>query len=97
RLITTTVKDRALKRQMRIVGSWALGLFVLGYALWNVDNRFCEGLREVRHAVGLPWAWVLELHGWYVPFFNLSSLSNPFYCRNLMPRVCGAGGTSSPA
>jgi dihydroceramidase len=24
RLITTTVKDRALKRQMRMVGSWAL-------------------------------------------------------------------------
>jgi len=97
RLITTTVKDRVPKRQMRVVGSLALGLFVLGYVLWNVDNRFCERLREVRHAVGLPWAWVFELHGWYVPFFNLSSFSIPCYCQNLMPRLCGAGGISSPA
>jgi dihydroceramidase len=68
RLITTTVKDRALKRQMRVVGSWALGLFLLAYGLWNVDNQFCDSLRSVRHMIGVPWAWVLELHGWYVTF-----------------------------
>ena len=66
RLITTTVKDKGLKRQMRVVGSWALGLFLLGYGLWNVDNRFCDNLRSVRRTIGLPWAWVFELHGWYV-------------------------------
>jgi dihydroceramidase len=64
RLITTTVKDRALKRQMRVVGSWALGLFITGYILWNIDNRFCDQLRATRRAVGLPWGWLLELHGW---------------------------------
>jgi len=66
RLITTTVKDRVLKKQMRVVGTWALGLFLLGYGLWNVDNQFCDSLRSVRHTIGLPWAWVFELHGWYV-------------------------------
>jgi dihydroceramidase len=76
RLITTTVKDRALKRQMRVVGSWALALFLLGYGLWNIDNQFCDNLRSIRRAIGLPWAWALELHGWYVslPFLFVALL-----------------------
>jgi dihydroceramidase len=41
RLITSTVKDRVVKRQMRVVGSWALGelpglVFALSYSLLDV-------------------------------------------------------------
>ena len=35
-----------------------------GFGLWVVDNRLCAPLRVAREAIGLPWAWVLELHGW---------------------------------
>jgi len=30
-----------------------------------VDGGFCAELRAVRQSVGLPWAFALELHGWW--------------------------------
>ncbi|OKL55422.1 hypothetical protein UA08_09326 [Talaromyces atroroseus] len=27
--------------------------------------RACQELRNLRKSVGLPWAWLLELHGWW--------------------------------
>jgi dihydroceramidase len=43
----------------------ALGICVLGYLLWSIDLEYCAELRALRQQVGLPWAWVLELHGWW--------------------------------
>lgn len=43
----------------------ALGTSLLGYLVWNIDLEFCAMLRDVRERVGLPWAWLLELHGWW--------------------------------
>jgi dihydroceramidase len=37
----------------------------LGFVLWNIDLKWCHELRSVRSAIGLPWAWLLELHGWW--------------------------------
>jgi hypothetical protein len=45
-----------------------LVLFITGYILWNIDNQFCNNLRSIRDSIGLPWAWLLELHGWYVSY-----------------------------
>ena len=48
------------------VRSWkALSLCLAGYVLWNIDLEYCAELRAIRHRVGLPWAWLLELHGWW--------------------------------
>jgi len=55
----------------RLVRGWDrrlwkyMGLCVAGYGLWNVDMAFCMELREIRGVIGLPWGWVLELHGWW--------------------------------
>ena len=38
---------------------------LLGYVLWNIDLEFCTMLRNVKQLVGLPWAWLFELHGWW--------------------------------
>ncbi|KAJ4307286.1 alkaline ceramidase ydc1 [Collariella sp. IMI 366227] len=46
--------------------SWiAVGVSVVAYVLWNIDLEFCAELRRLKAQVGLPWAWVLELHGWW--------------------------------
>ena len=39
----------------------------LGFAflVWNIDLESCQELRSLREALGLPWAWLLELHGWW--------------------------------
>ncbi|KAG6276271.1 hypothetical protein E4U47_000124 [Claviceps purpurea] len=49
-----------------IARTWkATGLAVFGYVLWNIDLEFCAQLRAIRQMVGLPWAWLFELHGWW--------------------------------
>lgn len=53
------------------VQSWRLGqrgaiaMFLLGYLLWNIDLEYCAELRGLRARVGVPWAFGLELHGWW--------------------------------
>ncbi|KAL5450550.1 hypothetical protein PMIN07_000112 [Paraphaeosphaeria minitans] len=44
-------------------GGLATGLF--GYFLWNIDEHFCEHVTAVKHAIGLPWVFIFELHGWW--------------------------------
>jgi dihydroceramidase len=40
--------------------------FVTGHACWVTDFYACDGLREIRRNIGMPWAAVFELHGLYV-------------------------------
>ncbi|KAK6849562.1 hypothetical protein PG995_013395 [Apiospora arundinis] len=54
-------KMRVWKSRGRI----SLALLVFAYVLWNIDLEFCAELRLLRERVGLPWAWLLELHGWW--------------------------------
>ncbi|OAA73683.1 alkaline ceramidase family protein [Cordyceps fumosorosea ARSEF 2679] len=54
---------RCREWRRRAVG--ALLVCVVGYAIWNVDLECCAALRRLRARVGLPWAWLLELHGWW--------------------------------
>ncbi|KAK4163798.1 ceramidase [Cladorrhinum sp. PSN259] len=43
----------------------AIGVCIFGYVLWHIDLEFCMELRALRGMMGLPWAWGLELHGWW--------------------------------
>lgn len=48
------------------VRQWQSILIALfGYLIWNIDLEFCAELRTLRAQIGLPWAWLLELHGWW--------------------------------
>jgi dihydroceramidase len=53
------------KREWRVRKLKALGVSLLGYLLWNVDLEYCAELRALKAQVGLPWAWLLEFHGWW--------------------------------
>ncbi|KAK4118952.1 alkaline phytoceramidase [Parathielavia appendiculata] len=43
----------------------AAALIVGAFLVWNVDLEMYLQLRAIRHKLGLPWAWTLELHGWW--------------------------------
>jgi dihydroceramidase len=43
----------------------AAGLLVVAFVVWNIDLEKCFELRDMRSNIGLPWAWLLELHGWW--------------------------------
>lgn len=48
------------------IRTWqSIGLLLFGYLIWNIDLEFCAQLRAIRQQVGLPWAWLFELHGWW--------------------------------
>lgn len=41
-----------------------IGFFGFGYIVWLIDEFACRYLTSARHVVGLPFAFLLELHGW---------------------------------
>jgi dihydroceramidase len=49
----------------RIRGRKALISLLVAYGLWHLDLEACAQLRGLRERIGLPWAWVLEFHGWW--------------------------------
>ncbi|KAF2970175.1 hypothetical protein GQX73_g3412 [Xylaria multiplex] len=51
--------------EWRVRGLIALVLMGVAYILWHIDLEFCAELRELRGHLGLPWAWLLEMHGWW--------------------------------
>ncbi|KAK4184536.1 putative alkaline ceramidase family protein [Podospora australis] len=60
-------------RDWRIRGRKILVVLIVGYVLWQCDLEFCAQLRRWRGQMGLPWAWVLELHGWWHVFTAFSA------------------------
>ncbi|CAK7199922.1 hypothetical protein SEUCBS139899_002609 [Sporothrix eucalyptigena] len=60
--------------------TWSMAALFFGYFLWHVDLERCSVLRSYRAAVGLPWAWLLELHGWW---HVLTALGASLYVRLL--------------
>ncbi len=58
----------------------SLAALGVGYFLWHVDLEMCAQLRTYRAAMGLPWAWLLELHGWW---HVLTALGASLYIRLL--------------
>ena len=59
------------ERDIKILNSmWSmiavgLAVFLGGFVLWNMDNKYCGNLRRWRREIGLPWGIILEGHGWW--------------------------------
>lgn len=58
-------RDTRRLKQMWTLVATGLGIFLGGFAIWNLDNAYCSQLRAWRHQVGLPWGILLEGHGWW--------------------------------
>jgi len=57
----------------------------LAFLLWNIDLQWCHELRGLQRAVGLPWAWLLELHGWWHVLTALGAALHMELVRELCP------------
>ncbi|RHZ64514.1 hypothetical protein CDV55_106835 [Aspergillus turcosus] len=60
-----TLAGSEARRQIWGMVRFGAVIFNLGYWLWLVDGWVCSYLRSIRTTVGLPWAFLLELHGWW--------------------------------
>ncbi len=62
-----------------------LAVLILAYTLWQIDLEKCLELRRLREAVGLPWAWVFELHGWWHVLTAWGAMEQIKLTRAMMP------------
>lgn len=56
-------RDRWILKQMWTMILFGLTVFLGGYAIWNLDNFYCNTIRSWRREIGLPWGILLEGHG----------------------------------
>ncbi|RLM00482.1 hypothetical protein CFD26_107948 [Aspergillus turcosus] len=59
------VRDLKTLKTMWFMVAYGLTMFLGGFLIWSLDNRFCPTIRRWRRAVGLPWGIFLEGHGWW--------------------------------
>lgn len=64
-IISARVSDQAVRKEVKKLATWGGIIFVSGFGLWNVDNALCSSLTTAKRAMGMPWSFVLELHGWW--------------------------------
>lgn len=57
--------DLDLLKNMWILVAWGVTVFLSGFALWGIDNKYCATLRQWRREIGLPWGVLLEGHAWW--------------------------------
>ncbi|GAB7322516.1 hypothetical protein MBLNU13_g03443t2 [Cladosporium sp. NU13] len=55
-------KDKQNLRRLAIFGG---ACFLFGYLLWQLDFIYCAQLTSLKRAIGMPWSFVLEFHGWW--------------------------------
>ncbi|KAF2199234.1 alkaline ceramidase-like protein [Delitschia confertaspora ATCC 74209] len=59
------LRDQEILRKMWSMIGFGLSIFLGGFGIWTLDNKYCGTLRQWRRQVGLPWGIVLEGHGWW--------------------------------
>lgn len=64
-IISQRTLDLDTRRDLRNISIAGISFFIFGYMVWLIDNWACRYLIDIRHTVGLPFAFLFELHGWY--------------------------------
>ncbi|KAJ5772978.1 alkaline phytoceramidase [Penicillium paradoxum] len=68
KIIPDQVPDPKIRRTLRNLTFFGCFSFVFGYFVWLIDDWACGLLTQTRHAVGVPLAFLFELHGWWHVF-----------------------------
>ncbi|CAG8983185.1 hypothetical protein HYALB_00004012 [Hymenoscyphus albidus] len=72
-IINARVTDPAVRKDVRLLTAWGGLIFVTGFAIWNVDNAMCSQLTAIKRTIGMPWSFVIELHGWWHIFTGMGA------------------------
>ncbi|EAS29957.2 dihydroceramidase [Coccidioides immitis RS] len=65
KLLKAMISSRNMRSKLRRLATRGYLILIVAYGLWLIDVFACQHLRALRHAIGLPLAWLFELHGWW--------------------------------
>ncbi|KAB8276956.1 ceramidase [Aspergillus minisclerotigenes] len=68
-----TLADSPARKQIWGMVRFGAVIFNLGFYLWVIDGWICGFLRSARARIGLPLAFLLELHGWWHIFTGIGA------------------------
>jgi len=72
-IISARVADKAVRAEVKKLATWGAIIFVSGFAIWNIDNAICTSLTAAKRAIGMPFSFILELHGWWHIFTGVGA------------------------
>ncbi|PQE07274.1 alkaline phytoceramidase protein [Rutstroemia sp. NJR-2017a BVV2] len=72
-IINLRVANVAVQRQVKTLVTYGGVIFVSGFILWSIDNSICSTLTATKRSLGMPWSFVLELHGWWHIFTGIGA------------------------
>ncbi|KAF2264571.1 alkaline phytoceramidase [Lojkania enalia] len=72
-LIRERVKGQEAKKRLGKLASLGTYSGLFGYFLWSIDFHLCHWVTPVKRWMGLPWGFLLELHGWWHIFTAIGS------------------------
>ncbi|EXJ91707.1 hypothetical protein A1O3_00257 [Capronia epimyces CBS 606.96] len=64
--------------------------FLAGFVVWLIDGAACGWLRDARNSIGLPWAFALELHGWW----HILTALGAGYCIRVTKQLTRGSGSA---
>ncbi|RDL37648.1 Uncharacterized protein BP5553_05081 [Venustampulla echinocandica] len=64
-IVNARVSDPGVRKDVRRLSIWGFMCFASGFALWNIDIATCKTLTNAKRSIGMPWSFILELHGWW--------------------------------
>ncbi|KAI8686689.1 hypothetical protein NCS56_00329500 [Fusarium sp. Ph1] len=73
KIISQHVPDPHVRGSLRTISLFGCFCFSFGYLLWLIDEFACRYLTDARNIIGSPFAFFLELHGWWHIFTALGS------------------------
>ncbi|KAE8373048.1 alkaline phytoceramidase [Aspergillus bertholletiae] len=68
KIIPRQIPEPVTRKNIRSVALFGCASFIFGYLVWLIDEWACRVLTSTRQAVGLPLAFLFELHGWWHVF-----------------------------
>ncbi|KAJ5724434.1 alkaline phytoceramidase [Penicillium malachiteum] len=68
RMIPNQIPDLWFRKKIQRLSFFGCFCFLFGYFVWLIDEFACAYLTRIRHATGLPFAFLFEFHGWWHVF-----------------------------
>lgn len=72
-LLSRRIKDDRTRQHLKKMAMFGGISFAFGFILWVVDQLACGTLTRAKRAMGMPWSFLLEFHGWWHIFTGIGA------------------------